>query len=334
MRKILFMVMGASFMILLSGCTEGPIFTLDEEFQLEYIIGSSKPDFSSPVTVRDRNDGPLEIEEIDDSRVNVDEAGTYRVIYKATNSQGITRRYTLRINVVDPLKVEDEEQNQQIYAELIDHLASYETLLQNSFQLSLDMTMLATINDVEDFKITALLEWVIDIQDFYYEFRQIYDNEFNSIEVATIENEHLYTYYINPRGSYYEVKSYDNGPIEENDFDDYQVNYSVGDYFTTKYKYEKIDDNHYKIQCYSKDYMINVFGEGILFEFFKTEINQIITINVSFDDNCLKFETELVFQHFEDNQNQAMSFVFVYIFDHFNDITKIDFSDPIYRFKD
>ena len=34
------------------------------------------------------------------------------------------------------------------------------------------MTMLATINDVEDFKITALLEWVIDIQDFYYEFRQ------------------------------------------------------------------------------------------------------------------------------------------------------------------
>ena len=51
------------------------------------------------------------------------------------------------------------------------------------FQLSLDMTMLATINDVEDFKITALLEWVIDIQDFYYESRQIYDNEFNSIEV-------------------------------------------------------------------------------------------------------------------------------------------------------
>ena len=79
-----------------------------------------------------------------------------------------------------------------------------------------------------------------------------------------------------------------------------------------------------------KDYMINVFGE-VFYLNFLNKINQIITINVSFDDNCLKFETELVFQHFEDNQNQAMSFVFVYIFDHFNDITKIDFSDPIYR---
>lgn len=334
MRKILFMVMGASFMILLSGCTEGPIFTLDEEFQLEYIIGSSKPDFSSAVTVSDKNDGPIAIGEIDDSRVNMDEAGTYRIIYKATNSQGITRSYTLRIEVVDPLKVEDVEQNQQIYTEVVDRLATYETLLQDSFQLSLDLTMLGITNDVETFKETGLFEWIIDRQDFYYELRQSFDDQLGSIEVATIENDHLYNYYINPKGYYYDVNFYDSGPIEQNDFDEYQVNFSVDDIFTTDYKYEKIDDDHYKIQCYSKDYMINIFGEYKLFDFFGGDINHIITIDISFDDNCLKVKSELVFHYVDENQNASMSFVFGYTFDHFNDITKIDFSDPIYRFKD
>lgn len=81
-------------------------------------------------------------------------------------------------------------------------------------------------------------------------------------ELYLIEDNVLWQYVIEPDGDNYMVlKSY----IDEvNDalLEVFQLSFPIDSLFDDKINYSKVNDNHYQVKLYTKNYQLNIFRES------------------------------------------------------------------------
>ena len=87
-----------------------PIITINPDFEIDYLIGSTEPNWLEAVTVYDEVDGEITLinEHIDTIYVDMDTIGTFSVIFKVVNSLGISATETLTITIFGPQGVFDD----------------------------------------------------------------------------------------------------------------------------------------------------------------------------------------------------------------------------------